>query len=57
MVYPILIGSFAIIVLIGMVLFLIPIFAEHVRRDLGNAKLPLLTRIMMGISDAMLSFP
>ncbi len=56
MVYPVLIGSFAIIVLIGMVLFLIPIFAG-MYKDLGNAKLPFLTRIMMGISDAALSFP
>jgi type IV pilus assembly protein PilC len=56
MVYPILIGSFAVIVLIGMVLFLIPIFA-NMYKDLGNAKLPLLTRIMMGISNAALDFP
>ncbi len=56
MVYPILIGSFAIIVLIGMVLFLIPIFA-NMYKDLGNAKLPMLTRIMMGISNAALNFP
>ncbi len=56
MVYPILIGSFAIIVLFGMVLFLIPIFAA-MYKDLGNARLPFLTRIMMGISDAMLTFP
>jgi type IV pilus assembly protein PilC len=56
MVYPVLIGSFAIIVLIGMVLFLIPIFAG-MYKELGNAKLPLLTRIMMGISNAMLTFP
>jgi type IV pilus assembly protein PilC len=56
MVYPVLIGSFAIIVLLGMVLFLIPIFAG-MYRDLGNAKLPTLTRIMMAISDAMLKFP
>ena len=46
MVYPILIGSFAIIVLIGMVLFLIPIFAD-MYKELGDAKLPFLTRIMM----------
>ena len=52
MVYPILIGCFAIIVLIGMVLFLIPIFAD-MYKDLGNAKLPTLTRIMIGISDVM----
>jgi type IV pilus assembly protein PilC len=56
MVYPVLIGSFAIIVLLGMVLFLIPIFAG-MYKELGNAKLPFLTRIMMGISDAMLTFP
>ena len=56
MVYPVLIGSFAIIVLIGMVLFLIPIFA-NMYKDLGNAKLPMLTRIMMSISNAALSFP
>jgi len=56
MVYPVLIGSFAIIVLIGMVLFLIPIFAA-MYKDLGDAKLPFLTRIMMAISNAALSFP
>ena len=56
MVYPVLIGSFAIIVLIGMVLFLIPIFAG-MYKELGNAKLPFLTRIMMGISNAALTFP
>ncbi len=50
MVYPVLIGSFAIIVLIGMVMFLIPIFAG-MYKDLGNAKLPLLTRMMMGVSE------
>ena len=56
MVYPILIGSFAIIVLIGMVLFLIPIFAD-MYKDLGDAKLPFLTRIMMGISNAIAVVP
>jgi type IV pilus assembly protein PilC len=56
MVYPILIGSFAVIVLIGMVLFLIPIFAD-MYKELGNAQLPFLTRIMMAISKAALSFP
>jgi len=55
MVYPILIGSFAILVLIGMVMFLIPIFAA-MYRDLGNAKLPLLTRIMMGVSEVFRSW-
>ena len=56
MVYPVLIGSFAVIVLIGMVLFLIPIFAG-MYKDLGNAQLPFLTRIMMSISNAALNFP
>ena len=55
MVYPILIGSFAIIVLIGMVLFLIPIFAG-MYKDLGDAKLPLLTRIMMSVSEVFRSW-
>lgn len=56
MVYPTLIGSFAVIVLIGMVLFLIPIFAS-MYKELGDAQLPMLTRIMMAISKAMLTFP
>ncbi len=50
MVYPVMIGSFAIIVLIGMVMFLIPIFA-NMYKDLGNAKLPGLTRLMISFSD------
>ena len=55
MVYPIVIGVFAIIVLIGMVLFLIPIFAG-MYKDLGDAKLPLLTRIMVGFSEILRSW-
>ena len=55
MVYPIMIGSFAILVLIGMVLFLIPIFAG-MYKDLGNAKLPMLTRIMVGVSEIFRSW-
>jgi type IV pilus assembly protein PilC len=50
MVYPLMIGSFAIIVLMGMVMFLIPIFA-NMYKDLGNAKLPALTRYMITASD------
>jgi len=49
------IGSFAILVLIGMVLFLIPIFAG-MYKDLGNAKLPMLTRIMVGLSGVFRSW-
>ena len=55
MVYPMLIGSFAIIVLIGMVMFLIPIFAG-MYNELGGAKLPMLTRIMVGMSNIMRSW-
>jgi len=55
MVYPVMIGSFAIIVLIGMVLFLIPIFAS-MYKDMGNAKLPMLTRIMVTASNTMRSW-
>jgi len=51
MVYPIMIASFAILVLVGMVMILIPIFAK-MYKDLGNAKLPLLTRIMMACPAA-----
>jgi len=51
MVYPILIASFAIIVLMGMVLFLIPIFAG-MYNDLGG-KLPALTRVMVSLSNVV----
>lgn len=54
MVYPVLIASFAIIVLVGMVLFLIPIF-DAMYKDLGG-KLPMLTRIMVTISGVFRSW-
>jgi type IV pilus assembly protein PilC len=50
MVYPVMIGSFAIIVLLGMVMFLIPIFAG-MYKELDNAQLPALTRYMIFVSD------
>jgi type IV pilus assembly protein PilC len=50
MVYPIMIGSFALIVLMGMVMFLIPIFAG-MYKELGNAQLPTLTQLMITFSD------
>lgn len=55
MVYPSVIASFAIIVMIGMVLFLIPIFAG-IYKSLGNAKLPALTRGMIAISNTIKSW-
>jgi type IV pilus assembly protein PilC len=54
MVYPILIGVFAVLVLIGMVLFIIPIFADMFK-DLGG-ELPALTQFMINLSDAMRSY-
>ena len=54
MVYPILIGVFAVAVLIGMVLFIIPIFADMFT-DLGG-KLPALTQFMIDLSNAMRSY-
>ncbi len=56
MVYPILIGTFALLVLAGMVLFLIPLFAS-MYEDIGDgAKLPMLTQIMVSISNTMTSW-
>ena len=55
MVYPAVIGIFAILVLIGMVMFLIPIFAA-MYKDLGDAQLPALTRVMVSLSDVFRSW-
>jgi type IV pilus assembly protein PilC len=49
--YPMLIAGFAILVMVGMLLFIIPIFSR-MYADLGG-QLPMLTRVMMGISNAM----
>jgi type IV pilus assembly protein PilC len=54
MAYPTLIAAFAILVMIGMLLFIIPIFS-NMYKDLGG-QLPFLTRIMMGVSDGMKRF-
>ena len=54
MVYPILIGVFAVLVLIGMILFIIPVFAD-IFKDLGG-ELPALTQFMITLSDAMRSY-
>lgn len=51
MVYPALIATFAVLVLIGMVVFMIPIFASMFD-DLGG-ELPPLTKAMITLSDAM----
>ena len=54
MVYPLLIGTFAVAVLIGMVTFIIPIFADMFS-DLGG-ELPTMTKVMIGVSDAFRSY-
>ncbi|MEW6583483.1 MAG: type II secretion system F family protein [Actinomycetota bacterium] len=51
MVYPLLIAGFAVAVLIGMVIFLIPIFA-NMYKDLGG-ELPSMTKLMISVSNAM----
>ncbi|MHB1326207.1 MAG: type II secretion system F family protein [Thermoleophilia bacterium] len=53
MVYPLLIASFALLVLAAMMLFIIPIFSK-MYADLGS-KLPLMTQIMVDISDTLRS--
>jgi type IV pilus assembly protein PilC len=54
MAYPMLIAMFAILVMIGMLLFIIPIFAK-MYADLGG-QLPMLTRIMMTLSNLLKSY-
>lgn len=51
MTYPVLIGVFALLVMFGMILFIIPIFGS-MYDDLGG-ELPMLTRGMIGVSDAL----
>ena len=53
MVYPLLIAAFALIILTAMIMFIIPIFSK-MYSDLGS-QLPLLTRVMVGVSDTMRS--
>src|SRR5665811_1281864 len=54
MTYPVLIGIFAILVMFGLILFVIPIFAD-MYASLGG-QLPLLTRIMVFLSDFLRAF-
>ncbi len=54
MVYPVMIGSFAILILIAMILFIIPVF-QKMFDDLGG-KLPALTQFMVNLSEAGRSY-
>lgn len=51
MVYPALIAVFAVMVLVGMIIFIIPVFAG-MYSDLGG-ELPVLTQFMIDLSNAM----
>jgi type IV pilus assembly protein PilC len=51
MAYPMMIGIFALVTLLALVTFLIPVF-EEVFADF-NGKLPFITRISVGASDAL----
>jgi type IV pilus assembly protein PilC len=51
MVYPMVVLCFAIVVLIGMLMFLVPVF-EHIFKDL-NGQLPTLTRIVVAASSVV----
>jgi type IV pilus assembly protein PilC len=55
MVYPVMIATFALLVLVCMILFLIPIFA-NMYKDLGNAKLPGLTQLMVDLSNGVKAY-
>ena len=54
MAYPVTVGIFAVIAFLGMTIFLIPVFGG-IFEGLG-AELPLLTRVMLGISDILRSW-
>ncbi|MHB0866687.1 MAG: type II secretion system F family protein [Thermoleophilia bacterium] len=53
MVYPLLIASFALLIMIAMILFIIPIFSK-MYADMGS-QLPLMTRMLVSLSDLMRS--
>ncbi|MEM7590791.1 MAG: type II secretion system F family protein [Cyanobacteria bacterium P01_A01_bin.83] len=54
MAYPVTVGIFAVIAFLGMTIFLIPVFGG-IFEQLG-AELPLLTRVMLNISDILRSW-
>jgi type IV pilus assembly protein PilC len=52
MAYPTVILTFALIVMLGMVAFIVPVFVG-VFKSLGTAKLPVMTQFVMGISNVV----
>jgi type IV pilus assembly protein PilC len=55
MAYPIVILCFAMIVMLGMVAFIVPVFAG-VFEQLGSAKLPVMTQFVMAISNVVTGY-
>ncbi len=55
MAYPIVIFSFAMVVMLGMVAFIVPVFAG-VFEELGDAELPAMTKFVMGISGVVTGY-
>jgi len=53
MAYPIVIFTFAMIVMIGMIAFIVPVFAGVFEEIGGDAKMPAMTRFVMAISDVV----
>ncbi len=51
MAYPIVILSFAMVVMLGMVAFIVPVFAGVFEEIGGDAEMPAMTKFVMGISD------
>lgn len=55
MAYPVVILVFAMVVMLGMVAFIVPVFAG-VFKELGNAKMPAMTQFVMGISKVVTGY-
>jgi len=55
MAYPIVIFTFAAAVMLGMVAFIVPVFAG-VFKDLGGAQLPVMTQFTMAISNVVTGY-
>jgi type IV pilus assembly protein PilC len=53
MAYPIVILTFAMLVMIGMIAFIVPVFAGVFEEIGGDAKMPAMTRFVMAISDVV----
>jgi type IV pilus assembly protein PilC len=51
MAYPIVILSFAMVVMLGMVAFIVPVFAGVFKEIGGDAQMPAMTRFVMAISE------